>query len=161
MYRIAQRLIDILTPDPKKGYGMSEETSKKKDFKIPQDDVELGSKHKLITVPKLSEYLHIKEKNIYAKVEAGEIPHYRIGRLIRFRLDEIEAWLETCRNQKGQVTEQSTSRKRKAPSRRSSDHISALITKAIDEEREKYYDSGYGKSDRIEDLGKEAHNGTI
>lgn len=115
----------------------------------------------LLTVSELSEYLCVKEKTLYAKVEAGEIPHYRIGRLIRFRLDEIEAWLETCRNQKGQVTEQSTPRKRKATSRNSNGYINAIIAKAIDQERDKYYDSGHGKSDRIEDLGKEAHNGTI
>jgi excisionase family DNA binding protein len=115
----------------------------------------------ILTVPVLSTYLRIKEKTIYAKVEAGEIPHYRIGRLIRFRLDEIDAWLETCKNQKGQATEKSTPRKRTASSRKPNDHISSIIAKAIDQEREKYYDPGYGKSDRIEDLGKEAQNGTI
>jgi excisionase family DNA binding protein len=115
----------------------------------------------LLTVPDLSEYLHIKEKTIYAKVESLEIPHYRIGRLIRFRLDEIDAWLEHCRNHKVQGTEQHTSRKRKAPSCRSNNYISAIIAKTIDEEHEKYYDSEHGKSDRIEGLGKEVQDGTV
>ena len=115
----------------------------------------------LLTVPELSAYLGIKAKTLYAKIEAGEIPHYRLGRLIRFRLDEINAWLEGCRKDISQTAGQSQSRKRKKPSRRSNDHISTIIAKTIDGEREKYYASEYGKSDRIEGLGKEVNNGII
>jgi excisionase family DNA binding protein len=115
----------------------------------------------LLTVPELSAYLGIKIKTLYAKIEAGEIPHYRLGRLIRFRLDEINAWLEGCRKDISQTTGQSKSRKRKKPSPRSNDHVSAIIAKTIDGEREKYYASEYGKSDRIEGLRKEVNNGTI
>jgi excisionase family DNA binding protein len=33
----------------------------------------------------------------YAKAEAGEIPSFKLGKYRRFRLDEIEAWLESQR----------------------------------------------------------------
>ena len=114
-----------------------------------------------LSVPELSAYLGIKTKTIYAKIEAGEIPHYRIGRLVRFRLDEINAWLESCRNNKIPTAEPCVIKNRKKSSRKSSDHLSTIITKTIDEEREKYYTSNHRKSDRIEGLGKEVHSDGI
>jgi len=112
----------------------------------------------LLSVPELSAYLNIKPKTLYAKTEAGEIPHYRIGRTIRFRLDEINAWLEGCRKHIHQAPEQVGVRKKRKSSRC---QISAIVAKAIDEQHDKYYDSSYGKSDRIEGLGKEADSGII
>lgn len=114
----------------------------------------------LLSVPELAAYLSIKTKTLYAKIEAGEIPHYRIGRLVRFRLDEINAWLEGCRKDSSLI-----SNKHKGKVSRTrlklNDQISTLIAKTIDEEQEKYYISDHGKSDRIEDLRREVNNGTF
>jgi excisionase family DNA binding protein len=115
----------------------------------------------LLSVPELSAYLGIKSKTLYAKIGAGEIPHYRIGRLIRFRLDEINGWLEGCKNSKAPAVEPRVIKARKTISRKSSGFISTIIAKTIDGEKEKYYSSNHGKSDRIEGLGKEADNGII
>ncbi len=30
---------------------------------------------------------------LYAKAAAGEIPHLKVGKYLRFRLSEVEAWL--------------------------------------------------------------------
>jgi excisionase family DNA binding protein len=109
----------------------------------------------------LSIYLNIKPKTLYAKAEAGEIPHYRIGRIIRFRLDEIDAWLERCRHDRPQAAGKNKIINRRARSKRSSNQISAIVEKAIDEEQGKYYDVDHGKSDRIEGLGKEVHSDGI
>jgi len=114
------------------------------------------SKPSLLSVPELAEYLGIKPKTIYAKVEADEIPHLRIGKLIRFRLEEIDVWLEDCRARRAVTLEKPKPRKKKSSTKKSSDHVSAIITKVIDDESNKYYDSGYGKLDRIEGLGKES-----
>ena len=115
----------------------------------------------LLSVPELSAYLGIKSKTLYAKIEAGEIPHYRIGRLVRFRLDEINLWLESCRKQINPVPDPIRVRKRRKPSFGSTGQVSAVVAKAIDEQRDKYYASDHGKSDRIEGLGKEADCGII
>lgn len=39
----------------------------------------------------LSAYLSIKRSTLYAHIQ--EIPHYKINRLVRFRKEEIDAWL--------------------------------------------------------------------
>lgn len=116
----------------------------------------------LLTIEKLSTYLSIKRKTLYAKVESGEIPHYRIGRLVRFRLAEIDAWLADCSSEKRQATEQQKpgSRRRKS-SKRSTDLFSKIITKTIDEETNNYYSVANGESDRIEGSMKEVEHGSI
>jgi excisionase family DNA binding protein len=48
----------------------------------------------LFSIKELSSYLGIKEKTLYAKVSAKEIPHYKIDRLVRFKKEEIDRWIE-------------------------------------------------------------------
>jgi excisionase family DNA binding protein len=43
----------------------------------------------------LSSYLKVKVKTIYAMTSV--IPHYRVGKLIRFRKQEIDSWMESRR----------------------------------------------------------------
>ncbi len=117
---------------------------------------------KLLTVSDVAAYLSIKEKTVYAKVAAKEIPHYKLNYLIRFRLDEIDAWLGGCRQyKKPEAEQQKTRRKRKKASNRTNDHINKIAGKIIDEESNKYYSAEYGKSDRIEGPKKEINNGSI
>ena len=113
----------------------------------------------LLSIEELSSYLGIKVKTLYGKVESGDIPHYRIGRLVRFRMDEINTWLDTCRN----VNKPSPlpKKKRSVVSGRSDERLKAMVAKVIDVEHENYYDLEHGKLDRIEGLGKEAENGII
>jgi excisionase family DNA binding protein len=49
----------------------------------------------LMNINDLSEYIQTPISSIYGMVEAKEIPFIRIGRLIRFRFNEIESWLES------------------------------------------------------------------
>jgi len=48
----------------------------------------------LLTIRQLADYLNIKRSTLYAWVEQGIIPHYKMNRLIRFKKEEIDAWLE-------------------------------------------------------------------
>jgi excisionase family DNA binding protein len=47
-----------------------------------------------LTVEQVAEYLKFSEGTIYNKISAGEIPFHKFGaKIIRFKKDEIDAWL--------------------------------------------------------------------
>ncbi len=48
-----------------------------------------------LTNQQLADHLNIKTSSLYSKI--AEIPDYRIGRLLKFRKGEIDAWIETKR----------------------------------------------------------------
>lgn len=47
-----------------------------------------------LKIEDISAYLNIKSKTLYAMVESGNIPHYRIGRLIRFKREDVDSWMK-------------------------------------------------------------------
>ena len=47
-----------------------------------------------LKIEDISAYLNIKNKTLYAMVESGDIPHYKIGRLIRFKREDVDLWME-------------------------------------------------------------------
>lgn len=49
----------------------------------------------LLTIKEASIFLNIKEKTLYSLAAKKQIPHYRIGKIIRFNQGELEAWLES------------------------------------------------------------------
>lgn len=46
-----------------------------------------------ITVATLSRLLGVPSSWVYERTATGDIPHYRVGRYVRFRVSEVEAWL--------------------------------------------------------------------
>jgi len=112
----------------------------------------------LLTIGQLSEYLSIKRKTLYAKVETGEIPYYKIGRLVRFKKSEVDTWLEGY--QKADDSVPNRVRRIKKASR-SIPNIDKLVKKTIDENKREEYTPGHGKSDQIKGLGKEVGNGDL
>jgi excisionase family DNA binding protein len=52
----------------------------------------------LLTVEELSKVLKVKRSWIYEKVRQGRIPHYKLGKYLRFDLFEIKKWLEGNKN---------------------------------------------------------------
>jgi excisionase family DNA binding protein len=56
---------------------------------------------KLIDIKSLSELLSIKPNTLYAWVELGKIPHYKLNGgkkgAVRFNIEEINDWLSTCK----------------------------------------------------------------
>lgn len=48
---------------------------------------------RLIDIKTLSRMFKIKQKTIYDWVHKAQIPHYKMGRLVRFDYDEIKKWL--------------------------------------------------------------------
>ncbi len=51
-----------------------------------------------LTVKELSEIFKFKKSTVYLWVERGVIPHYKIGRLVRFKSEEVEEWLANFKN---------------------------------------------------------------
>jgi len=122
---------------------------------------EQEQKRNFLTISEVSNYLQIKQKTIYAKVEAGDIPCYRIGGLIRFRLEEIDKWLESCRSCNKPEEQSAIKKNRKKSSKRSNNHVDKIARNVIDEETKAYYSIDNGKSDRIEGPREETSNGSI
>ena len=46
-----------------------------------------------IDVGDLAKFLKVKKQTAYHIVATLNIPHYRVGRLIRFKLSEVEEWM--------------------------------------------------------------------
>jgi excisionase family DNA binding protein len=45
-------------------------------------------------------YLHVKMDWLYDHVSRNEIPHVKLGRLLRFKRREIDAWIEEGRRER-------------------------------------------------------------
>lgn len=106
----------------------------------------------------LSYYLKVKVKTLYAMV--SDIPHYRVGKLIRFKKNEIDSWMQ---NKKEKTFDEINKTKNiiRNQSYKSNMPIDKMIGKAIDQSKQEVYNSSHGKSDRIEGLIKENNNGSI
>ena len=106
----------------------------------------------------LSHYLKVKVKTLYAMVR--EIPHYRIGKLIRFKKAEIDSWLESKR---AKVQDVKTQQKEKRKTSESTNtNIDRIIRKTIDQSKEEGYNSNHGKPDHVKGLtGKEVDHGSL
>jgi excisionase family DNA binding protein len=53
------------------------------------------STQKLLSVKEASKYLSVKESRLRTAVFKGEIPHLKLGRLVRFEKKELSDWLGT------------------------------------------------------------------
>lgn len=82
----------------------------------------------LLTVKQVAIYLNIKIGTIYSKLLG--IPHYKIGRLIRFKKEEIDLWLEG--NKKNCVAPDKVARKALRVTGRTNVDVDRIVRKAID-----------------------------
>jgi excisionase family DNA binding protein len=51
----------------------------------------------LVDATVIAELLSVPETWVLERARAGTIPHYRLGRYVRFRVSEVLAWVEECR----------------------------------------------------------------
>lgn len=49
------------------------------------------------TVEKVAEYWGVHVQTVYTWAREGKIPHYKLGRVLRFRPDEVRAWFDAQR----------------------------------------------------------------
>lgn len=50
-------------------------------------------KETLMTARDVARYLNCSASTVRRMAACGDIPHYRLGKLVRFRRNEIDAWL--------------------------------------------------------------------
>ncbi|MBU0634462.1 MAG: helix-turn-helix domain-containing protein [Candidatus Omnitrophica bacterium] len=55
---------------------------------------------KLLTVDQLSDILQVSRRTIYDWTHTGFVPHYKLPKGVRFKIVEIEQWLQK-RKEKG------------------------------------------------------------
>ena len=106
-----------------------------------------------LSIDELADYLGMKRSNLYSKVERKEIPHYRVGRLLLFRKEEIDAFMAGRRVEVMDV-------KKKAKGvldgiKGPRGNVEGIVKKAIEEAKDRGYNRCNGKPDRIRGLGKE------
>ena len=52
---------------------------------------------RLMTMQEVAEYLQCSLSTVRRWVGRGKVPHYRLGKMIRFRRAELDSWLDTYR----------------------------------------------------------------
>jgi excisionase family DNA binding protein len=112
-----------------------------------------------LTIDDLSEYLNIKKSTLYSLVENEELPHYKIGRLVRFRRDELDNWVGKHRRER-------TDAEKKAKDvlkgvRNPRIDVEKIAQKAVEEVKGRRYNCANGKPDRIKGLREEVEDGTL
>lgn len=109
-----------------------------------------------LTISEISQHLNIAESTLYLLVEKRAIPHYRVGRLIRFKLGDVDRWMEgRCRRETTVMEKKKIEISR--VTRRPKVNIGEVIQKTIADAKCKKYTSsyGYGKPD----LNRESEKG--
>jgi len=117
------------------------------------------NENSFFTIDDLSKQLNIKVKTLYAMVSSGGIPHFKVGRLIRFSKIEIDEWMGTHRVVK--VNPDQSAKKILSSVHKPSVNIQKTVNKLIDEVKGARYTEKHGKPGHIRDLGKEVDNGSI
>lgn len=54
-----------------------------------------------LSTKEAASHLGIATATLYRLIDAGELPAYRIGRVIRLKQDEVDAFIESARIQPG------------------------------------------------------------
>ncbi len=112
-----------------------------------------------LDIHELSEFLSIKRSTLYAMVESGDLPHYRIGRLIRFKRNDLDAWIETYRREGTEIEKKAKEILKGV--RNPKIDVDKVAKKVIEEVKNSGYTLDHGKTDRIKGLRKEVGNGTL
>jgi excisionase family DNA binding protein len=113
----------------------------------------------ILNVDELSEYLGIKKSSLYSKVERKEIPHYKIGHLVRFKRSDIDLWMEKSKVETLDLQERAKKNLRRAGNYTTD--IDTLVKETVAEVRGNEYTSSHGKPDRIRGLREEVSDGSL
>jgi excisionase family DNA binding protein len=62
--------------------------------KMVRDSVAIPNMDAYLSIDEVSSILNIKKPTLYQWVESRQIPHYKMGKLIRFKRDEVIQWMD-------------------------------------------------------------------
>ena len=111
-----------------------------------------------MSIDEAAEYLSLKKSYLYLQVERRKIPHYRFGRLIKFKQVDLDAWMAGFRV--ADKPEGATGKPFRGPKNRPL-NLNAIAKKAIAEVKGTLYTDGHEESDRFKGLRKEASHGAL
>ena len=99
-----------------------------------------------LRIDDLSEYLNIKKSTLYSMVENKEIPFFRFGRLIRFKKQEIDDWVEGHREES--IDSVKKGREIFKGVKNPKMDIDRIVQKSIESVKNSRYNLPHGKPDR-------------
>ena len=105
----------------------------------------------LLNVKEVSEWLQVKPSTVYGWVAQGKMPALKIHGVIRFRREEIEAWLAGCQLEPPNPSRPAVRR------RHGTDRVDALIAQA----KAEVYTPSHGKPDQDRATRKGESRGTV
>jgi len=114
----------------------------------------------LLDVHDIARYLKVQRSTIYSLTETKQIPHYRVGRQIRFKKPEIEKWLEERKEPAVDAIVEARKVIRSLQRKPNLD-VDRIVKKTIEDVRGRQYTSLQEKPGRIKGLGKEVEDGII
>jgi excisionase family DNA binding protein len=54
----------------------------------------MGNNKPIMTVKEVAEYLRVTTTTIYRYLEDGKLPHFKMGRYLRIRREDVETFVE-------------------------------------------------------------------
>jgi excisionase family DNA binding protein len=127
--------------------------------KIEKVTQEVDKSEKFLTVPEVASILSVKQSTVYQWAKSGEIPHYRLGRIVRFKRKDVEAWVEGFRKER--VGEEKKAREILRVVSRGPQDIDPVIKKSIAEIKGNRYNPPQEKPGRVKGLREEVEHGAI
>lgn len=113
-----------------------------------------------LDVQDIAEYLKVRVSTVYFLVEQKKVPHYRIGRQIRFKRSEVDGWMGEQREEVVDIRVRANKVFRSIEKNAELD-INTIIKKTVDDVRGRRYTSSQEKPGRIKGLGKEVQHGIV
>ena len=125
-----------------------------------QSSNEEGLSAGFLNVQDVARYLKLRVSTVYSMVEQRRIPHYRVGRQLRFRKFEIDEWAEKL---KQPVIDTAVEARKVLQSieKKSDLDINRITTKTVEDTKKKGYTSLQEKPGRIKGLREEVKYGAI
>ncbi|MDA8215114.1 MAG: helix-turn-helix domain-containing protein [Nitrospiraceae bacterium] len=85
---------------------------------------------RLLSIEEMAEILGVKVSTLYAMTHYKKIPFFKLGKLVRFRLSDVESWLQS-KMVKPEEKRQSPLENKKVRSKREDTFINRIVNEAV------------------------------